>query len=202
MKSLHCKDRPVEAPQWHTIAVYCEGQIFPLGKMLILNKLKFIYCSFLLFKMSVNMPHIRFPPRCKWELMGWWLAGTHVSEKKLSVPFSRVKMGPEKLYRKVCSYPSTLRNIPEERKVSVSVSYYKGSSDSAIVIGQLVGIGKKVLMANFELLNQNVIGQNEKTTSILLENLVFKPEFEYLPNTRRKSYRFKQRSYWWHLRIQ
>jgi len=104
-------------------------------------------------------------------------------------------MGPEKLSRKVGSYPSTLRNIPEERKVSVSISYYTGSSDSAIVIGQLARIGKEVLMANFELLNQDVIGQNEKTTSVLLENSVLQPEFEYLPNTRRKRYRFKQRSY-------
>jgi len=69
-------------------------------------------------------------------------------------------MGPEKLSQKVGSYPSTLRNIPEERKISVSISYYTGSSDSAIVIDKLARIRKEVLVANFELLNQNVMGPN------------------------------------------
>jgi hypothetical protein len=46
-------------------------------------------------------------------------------------------MGPENLSRKVGSYPPTLRNIPEERKISVPISSYTGSSDSAIVIDKL-----------------------------------------------------------------
>jgi hypothetical protein len=67
-------------------------------------------------------------------------------------------MGPKKLSWKVGSYPSTLRNIPEERKIS----YYTGSSDSAIVIDKLATIRKEVLVANFEFLNQNVMRQNEE----------------------------------------
>jgi len=82
--------------------------------------------------------------------------------KNLSVPFSRGNMGPEMLSRKVGSYPSTLCNISEEQKVSVSISYYTGSSDSAIVIDKLARIRKEGLVANFELLNQNFMGQNEE----------------------------------------
>ena len=52
--------------------------------------------------------------------------------------------------------------MPEERKVSVLISYYTGSSDSAIVIDKLARIRKEVLVANSELLNQNVTGQNEE----------------------------------------
>jgi hypothetical protein len=73
-----------------------------------------------------------------------------------------VKMGPENLSRKVGRYPSTLRNIPDERKISVSISYYTGSSDSAIVIDKLARIRKEVLVDNYELLNQSVMGQNEE----------------------------------------
>jgi len=158
-----------------------------------LKKLKFIYCIFYLKTASICL--ISGFHRCINEIL-WdadsWL---HMFRKNLSVPFSRVKMGPEKLSRKVGSYPSTLRNIPEERKVSVSISYYTESSDSATMIDQLGRIRKEVSVANFELLNQNVMGQNENTTSILLQHSVLQPELEYLPNTRRKSYPFKQRSY-------
>ena len=124
-------------------------------------KLKFIYCMFLFFKKSVNMPYFRLPPRCKWDLMGCWLVDTYVSEKPI-IPIFKGQDGTRNLSRKVGSYPSTLRNMPEERKVSVLISYYTGSSDSAIVIDKLARIRKEVLVANSELLNQNVTGQNEE----------------------------------------
>jgi hypothetical protein len=75
-----------------------------------------------------------------------------------------------------------------------------GSSDGAIVINKLARIRKEVLVANSELINQYVMGENEKkTTSVLLDYSALPPEFEYIPNTRRKLQPFKWRSYWWHI---
>ena len=86
---------------------------------------------------------------------------TYVSEKPIS-PIFKGQDGTRNLSRKVGSYLSTLRNIPEERKISVSISYYTGSSVSTIVIDKLARIRKEVLVANSELLNQNVMGKNEE----------------------------------------